>query len=309
MNYTIGLVKAGSITKGIFIGLLVSGLLFLGSEVFAHPGSGIVVDRQGIVYFVDTGSGVWRVERDGTLTKLTAPAYHWMAIDVDKKLVGARLPNFSQVGATVTRASGDSRILVSSDFPIAVGWDGALYYPWVRAGERLQIFRLTPSGSTTVLATLPERTESGPLRWLNGIAASSDGSIYYSENRVVRKITPQGQISTIVSTLSLSGCDSVPEVGPELGTYFRGLDVGTDGIVYVAATGCKSVLKITANGKVATIARAWSPWSPTGVAVSGSDVYVLEYLHTPGDNRREWLPRVRKISSDGIVVTVATIER
>jgi hypothetical protein len=45
------------------------------------------------------------------------------------------------------------------------------------------------------------------------------------------------------------------------------------------------------------------------VAVSAGGVYVLEYIHTAGDDRNEWLPRVRKISADGRVETVATIDR
>jgi hypothetical protein len=98
-------------------------------------------------------------------------------------------------------------------------------------------------------------------------------------------------------------------VESELGAYCRGIDVDSEGIVYVAATGCRAVLKITADKKVTTVLRTVSPWSPTAVALHGSDLYVLEYLHTAGDNRREWLPRVRKVSSDGTVVTIATVAR
>jgi sugar lactone lactonase YvrE len=289
--------------------LLVLELLLAGGQVLAHPGSGIVVDRQGNVYFVDTGSGVWKIDHAGKLTKLTAPAYHWMAIDIANRLAAVTLPNFSGGGATVTRDSRDPRVLVSSDFPITIAPDGALYYPWSRSDERVQILRLAPSGITTVIKTLPARTESGPLRWLNGIAASGDGSIYYSENTAIRRISPQGELTTVISDLNLSGCDSVPGVGSDLGTYFRGLDVDTQGTVYVAATGCRVVLKIMPDKKVTTVLRTSSPWSPTAVAVSGSDLYVLEYQHTAGDNRREWLPRVRKVSSDGTVVTLATIDR
>jgi sugar lactone lactonase YvrE len=101
----------------------------------------------------------------------------------------------------------------------------------------------------------------------------------------------------------------VSGVESELGTYCRGLDVDSAGTVYVAATGCRAVLKIARDKKVAAVLRSESPWSPTGVALSGSDVYVLEYTHTEGDDRREWLPRVRKISSDGRVATIATVDR
>jgi hypothetical protein len=295
--------------KRRWIRLLALGLFVAGSIVLAHPGSGLVVDRQGNVYFVDTGSGVWRIGQDGRLTKLSAPAYHWMAIDLDQRLAAATLPYFAQGDATVTRDPGDPRILVSSDFPITVGRDGSLYYPWIRNRDHVQIFRLTPSGTTNAVNVLPAKTESGPLRWLNGIVTAADGSIYYAENSAVRRIDPQGILTTVVSNLTLAGCDSVPGIEAELGPYFRGLDVDAEGTVYVAATGCRAVLKITADRKVTTILRTSGPWSPTAVAVSGSDLYVLEYLHTASDDRREWLPRVRKVSPDGRVVTVATIER
>ncbi|MBI3111152.1 MAG: hypothetical protein HYZ01_06225 [Ignavibacteriales bacterium] len=285
-------------------------LLFgIADEVFGHPGSGIVVDRRGNVYFVDTGSGVWKIDRKGKLTRLSGPAYHWMAMDIDGRLANVTLPYFSSGGATVTRVGGDPTLLLSSDFPVTVGSDGSLYYPWLSSGKQLQIFRLSPAGTTTILKTLPANTESGPLRWLNGMASGPDGSLYYTENKAIRRITPKGEITTFIDNIMLTGCDSVPEVGAHLGPYFRGLDVDAGGSVYVAATGCRAVLKISADKKVTTVLRASSPWSPTGVAVYGSDVYVLEYFHTPGDNRREWLPRIRKVASDGSVVTVAAIER
>ena len=292
--------------KRIITVLLVGALSLLASEALAHPGSGIVVDRRGNVYFVDTGSGVYKIGRDGKLTKLSAPAYHWMAIDVDNRLGNTTLPRFSAGGATVARSGDAPGILVSSDFPIAVEPDGDLVYPWLGPGERLEVFRLAPSGTTTILKTLP--ANSG-LRWLNGIAAARDGSIYFTENKAVRRIAPNGDMTIVVDQVTLADCEPVPGIEADQRPYLRGLDVDAQGVIYVAASGCRAVLKITPDKKITTILRTPGPWSPTGVAISGSDLYVLEYLHTPGDNRREWLPRVRKVDSEGRVVTVAAIER
>lgn len=290
--------------KQTIIILVVVALSLCANEALGHPGSGIVVDRQGNVYFVDTGSGVYKIERDEKLTKLSGPAYHWMAIDIDDRLKNATLPYFSSGDATVARVSRDPTLLLSSDFPVTLSRDGSLYYPWLRSGEELKVFRLTPSGTTTVFKTLP-----GSLRWLNGIASAPDGSIYYTENKAVRRISPRGELTTVVENVTLPGCDSVPGVEADFGPYFRGLDVDEQGTIYVAATGCRAVVKITADKKITTVLQASSPWSPTGVAISGNDLYVLEYLHTPGDDRREWLPRVKKVTADGRVVTVATIDR
>ena len=298
--------KDGRFHLCLFV-VLLSLLTPIGS--LAHPGSGIVADRQGNIYFVDTGSGVWKIDRNGRLTRLSGPAYHWMAIDIDGRLAKATLPYFSSQDATITRVGADPTLLLASDFPITVGRDGSLYYPWLRVGEQLQIFRLAPSGPTSVLHTVPVNGDNPPLRWLNGLAATPDGSVYYTENRAVRRVTPQGKLTTVVDNVTLSECDSVPGISTNLGPYFRGLDVDAQGTVYVATTGCGSVLKITADKKITAVLRSSSPWSPTGVVVSGNDLYVLEYSHTAGDSRREWLPRVRRLASDGRVVTIATIDR
>jgi len=291
--------------KRTFGSLLVIGLLLAGSDALAHPGSGIVVDRDGNVFFIDTGSGVWKIDTDGNLTQLSALNCHWIAIDIKNRLAAATLPSFPHGGATVTRDSGDPRIIVSSDFPIATGSDGSLYYPWAGTGKPLEVFRLEPSGTTTVVKTFA----GDEARWLNGIAAAGDGSIYVTEDKAIKRISAEGDLTIIASGVTLSGCDSVPGVGMESAPYFRGLDVDEQGILYVAATACRAVLKITADRTVTTVLRSSSPWSPTAVAVSGDALYVLEYLHTARESRREWLPRVRKVSPDGSVVTLATIDR
>ena len=83
----------------------------------AHPGSGIVVDRRGQIYFVDTGAGVWKIDAHGTLTRVPGPAFHWMTIDADDRFGNARLssgPNWE-----ITRAGANPTLILASDFPIA----------------------------------------------------------------------------------------------------------------------------------------------------------------------------------------------
>jgi hypothetical protein len=79
--------------------------------------------------------------------------------------------------------------------------------------------------------------------------------------------------------------------------------------MYVACAGDGRVLKITPGGKVTTLVQTQSPWSPTAVAFYGTDVYVLEFLHTARDVRSDWLPRVRKITSDGTTTIIATLDQ
>ena len=90
--------------------------------------------------------------------------------------------------------------------------------------------------------------------------------------------------------------------------FLRGLAVDSRGTVYAAATGCRCVVRVTPDGKVGVILKAERPWSPTGVAVHGNDIYVLEYTSNPNkDDHNEWSPRVRKLARDGKVTTLATI--
>jgi hypothetical protein len=133
--------------------------------------------------------------------------------------------------------------------------------------------------------------------------------VYYTEDRAVRKISPKGELTTVVENVTLTECSKIPGLDESHPPYFRGLDVDTKGTVYVAASGCGAVLKITHDKKVTTILQTTSPWSPTAVALYGNDLYVLEYLHTASDDRREWLPRVRKLSPDGKITTITSIDK
>jgi sugar lactone lactonase YvrE len=198
---------------------------------------------------------------------------------------------------------------MSSDFPVVVGQDGAFYYPATSGPEkRVQLLRWTANGERSVLATLPAANESGPLQWINGLAAGPDGAIYYTENQAVRRVSALGEISTVAAKVSVSGCIAVPGNEPDAGVFLRGLAVTPDGTVYVAAAGCGAVLRIN-RGAVTPVHRTTSPWSPTAVAVAGRDVFVLEYLHTATEDRQAWLPRVRQLRADGASTILATISR
>ena len=43
-------------------------LILCAGRVWAHPGSGIVVDEKGNVFVADINTGLWRIDTDGKLT-------------------------------------------------------------------------------------------------------------------------------------------------------------------------------------------------------------------------------------------------
>jgi DNA-binding beta-propeller fold protein YncE len=277
---------------------------FLSTPLMAHPGSGIAVDRLGEVYFLDTGSGLWKIDTRGGLVHLSRTLFHWLAIDENNRFANTQLP--SGASGEILKVGSNPTLLLSSDYPIAIGHDGNLYYPSGPAG-RLQMMRMTPSGARSVLATLPATVSGQPLPHISGIIAGPNGSLYYTEDSAIRRITAQGRISTVATVRALVNGPSIPATDQH--PYLRGLAVDARGVMYVADTGDARVLKITPGGKLTTLLQTQSPWSPTGVALNGNDVYVLEFLHTAREVRRDWLPRVRKIARNGKSTIIATIDQ
>ena len=287
--------------------LLVAGVCLFSTPAAAHPGSGIVIDRLGQIYFVDMVSGVWKVDTHGALTHLPGPAFHWMTLDADNQFGAVRLPSGS--GGDVARLGANPVLLLASSFPVAMGRDGNLYYPTHGTGvpDPLQMMKLLPSGQASSLASLPSTTTGLPIRDVNGLAAGPEGSVYYTERDAIRRISRDGHVSIVVENILRAHCASTQQGAPE--PLLRGLDVDSAGTIYVAATGCGSVLKITPAGKVTLLFQLPSPWSPTGIALFGKNVYVLEFLHPESDDRAEMLPRVRKITPDGRTTIIATVRR
>ena len=282
--------------------ILVALSLFSGAAS-AHPGAGIAVDRTGQVYFLDTGSGLWKIDTSGKLSHLSTTRFHWLALDEKNLFANTQLPTGSL--GEIVRVGSNPTVLLSSDYPITIAEDGNLYYPSGAAGN-LRLVRMTPSGTTSVVITLPAMVNGGPLPHIGGIIQGPDGSLYYSEDTAIRKIDAQGGVSTVSTIRAPVKRPSIPATDQH--PYLRGLAVNDRGEVYVADTGDARLLKITSAGNVSTLLQTKSPWAPTAVALFGSDVYVLEYLHTVEDVRREWLPRVRKIAANGRSTMVVTLD-
>jgi hypothetical protein len=267
---------------------------------WAHPGAAIAVSNEGIVYFVDTGAGVFSIEAGGRVVRREGPAFHWFAFDSASRFQKTPWP--SMPNAEFRSAGLHPTLVLSSDFPVTIGADGKFYYPDGSSGAQIRIVAIEPSGVRSIRATLPPIRRAGQrITWLNGLAPGADGSLYYTEDRAIRKVDRRGQVSAVAVNLAVPNCTAVPGNDADVGPYLRGLAIAADGSIYVAASGCGAVLRVDAKGRLTTVLKAEAPWSPTAVAVAGRDVYVLEYLHTASDNRREWLPRVRKISQSGKV--------
>ena len=182
------------------------------------------------------------------------------------------------------------------------------------------ISKITSSGSISTLAgsagvtgTADGIGSNARFNQPTGVAIDGNGVIYVADrgNATIRKITPNGVVTTLAGTAGvLGGLD-----GTGSGAQFcwpTGIAVDGNSNVYVTDQGMDRIKKITPGGVVTTLAGSDSgvvgwfdgtgsdagfAW-PTGIAVDGNDnVYVTDELSNT----------IRKISSDGVVTTVAGI--
>jgi hypothetical protein len=277
----------------------------LATSAAAHPASGIVVDDKGQVYF-QGGRAIWKVDAQGKLTKYHDKlGGHWMALDPEGSFARAE----PKLVERITPSGVKPALLVADGgAPVAVGGDGNLYYALrllEGGGVECGITRISPDGKRSRFVPDLEK-KLVEKDGITGLATGPDGSLYVACPSAILKVKLDGTFTTLVSPVVVKDCD---EESKDRNPYLRGLAVDRRGTVYAAANGCHCVVKITSAGKVETLLKAERPWSPTGMAVFGEDVYVLEYTNSlKGWYEGEgWQPRVRKLGRDGKVTTLAMV--
>jgi hypothetical protein len=186
------------------------------------------------------------------------------------------------------------------------------------------IRKIAPGGIVTTLAGEPGTAGStngtgsaalffNPL----GVAVDAGGNVYVADtlNDLVRKITPDGTVSTLAGVAGTAGAK---DGAAATALFYWPQGVAVDGLtnVYVADTANSTIRKITPDGVVSTLAgkaqntgssdgigAAARFYNPFGIAVDGQGyVYVADtgnYQAGTGNHT------IRRISPDGTVITLA----
>jgi hypothetical protein len=279
----------------------------------AHPASGIIVDAHGSIYFIDSRHAVLRLDSMHMLSEiLKIPDGHWLAID-EAGSFSRSVPKYFQ--RITPPGAIPALIFAGGGAPIVVAGDGALYYgsgesngdPMFPGG--LDLSRILPDGRQQPAS---DRLRAILRDWddgVTGLAAGQDRSVYVSTWTGVVKVGFDGSATVIAHPVSVPECDPDPadhKSGNRL-PYLRGLTVLPNGTIYAAATSCHAVIRIGSRGDVRTVLKSERPWSPTGIASSGSELYVLEYTNANGPATEGWRPRVRKIDGRGRASTVVSV--
>jgi hypothetical protein len=200
--------------------------------------------------------------------------------------------------------------------PITIGNDGALYYGSGDANGdpmfpgALELSRIRPDGTQSKVSDDLKRILA---LWDDGITALTTGpgdSVYIGTWTGLLRMHFSGTAEVIQHPVLVPACDvdfADHKPGNKL-PLIRGVAVSPGNTIFAAATSCRAVIKVSPSGTVETVLKSERPWAPTGVALHGDDLYILEYTNANGPASEGWRPRVRMIDSRGHVASIATFQ-
>jgi uncharacterized protein (TIGR03437 family) len=189
------------------------------------------------------------------------------------------------------------------------------------------VYKVDRFGSTTTVAGTGTRGYSGDgalatsaqLNEPAGTAVTADGTLYITEygNHRIRKVATNGIITTYAGTgvLGFSG-DGGPASAAKIYAPLS-IIVDKDGNLYFTDIGNYRVRKISPNGTISTVAGTGKCPTQSGnggpatsadscpgfLAIGGPDNSL--YFTDDGDLRLFGYPRIRKVSPNGTITTVA----
>jgi sugar lactone lactonase YvrE len=315
--------KSKFLTRLGFQVLLLTALNFAHQSAFAHPPTGIVVNKQGVVYFTDLET-VWKLDINGSLSVFRSGVNgrheHELALDKDDKLLGAGVSNEASKWISDVwrmKPNGELTYLLEPTsnpprgFSMWTDESGNMYFVEQdnHLKKRTLLLRRTPDGQVTTLAgsTYGSRDGKGDaasFSSVGGMFISSFGQVYLTDGTSLRTVSTDGVVTTIATDLNKRTAEDGPPLFGKNDGILTGLSVDKDNNVYVADAGNQRLLKVAPSGKFDVVYRGESPYYPNGVAVAPSgDLYVLEVGFKPPST---WVPaRVRKISAEGKSAIVA----
>jgi len=258
---------------------------------FSSPG-GVAMDEAGNICVADTGNNTIRkISPAGEVRTLAGMAGKSGQID----------------------GIGDAARF-TAPLGVAVDRDGNVY---VAEFANNTIRKISPQGSVSTLAG-----SAGNPGWRDGVgdnahfrnpwavAVDKSGNVLVADkdNFVIRKITPDGRVSTLAGKPGEPGFHD----GPAGSARFkdpRGVAVDGSGNVYVADTANNAVRRITPAGNVSTLAISLS--NPDGIAVDPSGtVYVTDAagVHRIVKGRVDMIPPLAlTLKSEGPFATATAI--
>lgn len=278
------------------LGILLTVWLALAGAATAHPGVGIVMDRQGNVFYTDLKQ-VWKISPQGKKSVAVPSVHtHELCLDGEGNLYGEHLWYEGEAtdrwGHRVWRLSPDGTLVdviparqgFLRDYSFVRDATGNMY--WAEREPRTLIRKRAPDGAISTLAACPSCRD---VRWMT---ATADGTVRFIDAGDLVEVSPDGSLRTVAKNLQEHVFTQ-----PQVNEHHLLMGLWTDAAknTYIASYGGRVVKKVTPAGQVQIATRSSFPWAPTGgfVAPNG-DLWLLECSITNA-------VRVRRIGRDGRV--------
>ena len=241
----------------------------------AHEAWGLIVHPDGTIYFADIPTNtIWRVTPEGRLEVAVRDKHsHALVAMEDGTIYGTHEHTRARPGEVWRLApNGDLRVvfIASEAFEMSLhaflmATDGTIYSTNVYAGPGSphHLLRRSPSGSIDVTV--------GEAAGIDGLAPGPNGSIYFTDTTGLRRVSLDGTVTTIAHGMT----------EPSWGEDLMGLTVESATSIYVADYSGHRVLRVNGAGERTAIFSSRWPWSPTGVALQGTSMFILEHLRMP----------------------------
>ncbi len=197
---------------------------------------------------------------------------------------------------------------------LALGPDGSLYLADI---QNHTVRKISSTGVVTTLAGKPGVSGvadgNGAMARFNGpvaLAVAADHTVYVTDSgsHTIRKIMPDGEVTTLAGMASIAGSTDGAGAAARFSNP-TGIVVTVDGTLYVADSGNHTIRQVTAAGDVTTRAGAAGLigasngtgavarfYTPTGLALDSAGVL---YVADSQNNL------IRKVAVDGEVTTLA----
>jgi len=255
---------------------------------FACP-EGIAIDAAGNLYVTDMiNHCIRKVTPRGEVSTLAGRA--------NKKCKGG----FADGRGSAARFNSPSGITIDAV--------GNLY---VADSDNYRIRKVTPEGEVSTLAGGERGLTDGrgcnaQFFYPSSIAIDAAGNLYVTDRHCIRKVTPEGEVSTFVGDNDRGFADGQGQNARF--NYPSGITIAATGNFYVADAWNNRIRKVTPDGEVSTLAgsrvlgftdgqgSAVRFYEPHGIAIDAVDnLYVAD----------RWNHCIRKVTPEGKVSTLA----
>ncbi len=260
--------------KKLFILLTIS--LLLNLPVTAHPGTGIVKNSKGEIFYSDLAR-VWKVSPNGKTKTIVVPDVHTHELHVDKydNLYGEHLWYEGEVSDKWKHFvwKYDSNGKFTKEIPNSDGFlsnysfnrDSAGNMYWIERGKTESLFMKKAKNNVVEVMQTIKTTD---VRWQ---FCRKDGIFYYIDDNDLFQIKNK-KVELLIENIDDK---KISAIRPNHSVY--GIWDDKIGNLYVALLEKREIRKVTPNRKVTTIYKSPVSWSPTGGLIDeNGNLWVLE---------------------------------